>query len=179
MGPIERIPKAVTSAVRRVVLRHPRSIACEVWRRRVKRPQRDVTGVDEMLVGGLPTLGGMGVLSAEDEEDIEYLPLGPARLLFCDDAPGGMALNDRGTAVTPVESLDAQVEAVADPGEPSHYTVGLHDLVLLMPGLGVVIAYTVEAIPTPTTISPHVRRLTLHQRDDLTHIAPFDGAGAP
>lgn len=180
MTPIERIPNAVMTTVRRVVLRHPRSMPCEVWRRQVRRKQAGTTGVQEALMAGLPTMGGMGVLSAEDEDDIEYVPLGAGRLLFCDDAPpGGMVMNDRGNAAVPVESVDAQIEALADPSDAAHYTVGLHDLVLLMPGIGAVVAFTAEVIPTPSPITPHVRRLTLHRRDDLTHIAPWSGAGSP
>lgn len=173
MTMIERIPTAVSLALRRVVLRHPRSLDCQVWRRVVTRPTAGVTGVMEQIMGGLPTLGGMGMLSAEEETSIEYQPLGPARLLFCDTAPPMSTLTDRGNSTVAAEVVDAQVEPLADPGADGHFTPTKGDLVLVLPGLGAVVAFTVEAIPTPTVISPMVRRLTLNRRDDLMNLEPF------
>jgi hypothetical protein len=173
MTMIERIPVAVSLALRQVVLRHPRGLDCQVWRRVVTRPAAGMTGVMEQIMGGLPTLGGMGVLSAEEEPSIEYQPLGAGRLLFCDTAPPMSMMNDRGTGTLAAETVDAQVEALASPGTPEHYTPTKGDLVLLLPGLGAVIAFTVEAVPTPTVIAPMVRRLTLQRRDDLSHLEPF------
>jgi hypothetical protein len=173
MTMIQRIPAAVSLALRQVVLRHPRGLDCQVWRRVVTRPTAGVTGVMEQIMGGLPTLGGMGVLSAEEEPSIEYQPLGAGRLLFTDQAPPMSVLNDRGNATVAAETVDAQVEPLANPGTPEHFEPAKGDLVLLLPGLGAVIAFTVEAIPTSTVIAPMVRRLTLQRRDDLTHLEPF------
>ena len=176
MTMIERIPGAVSIALRRVVLRHPRGLNCQVWRRSVTRPTAGVTGVTgvmEQILGGLPTLGGMGVLSAEEEPSSEYQPLGAGRLLFCGTAPPMSTMNEHGNATVAAETVDAQVEPLADPGTPEHYTPKKGDLVLLQPGAGAVIAFTVEAVSTPTVISPMVRRLTLQRRDDLMHLEPF------
>lgn len=173
MTMIERIPAAVSLALRRVVLRHPRSLNCEVWRRAVTRPAAGVTGVMEQIMGGLPTLGGMGVLSAEEETSIKYQPLGAARLLFCDTAPPMSALTDRGNSTVAAEAVDAQIEPLADPETAAHFVATKGDLVLLVPGLGAVVAFTVEGVLTPTTIAPMVRRLTLQRRDDLMHLEPF------
>lgn len=173
MTMIERIPAAVSLALRQVVLRHPRGLDCQAWRRVVTRPAAVVTGVMEQIMGGLPTLGGMGVLSAEEEPSIEYQPLGAGRLLFCGTAPPMSTMNDRGNATVAAETVDAQVEPLTDSGTPGHFTLTKGDLVLLQSGLGAVVAFTVEAVSTPTAISPMVRRLTLQRRDDLMHLEPF------
>ena len=51
----------------RVVSGHPNAWECQIFRRVVNR-----VAPDGGEVGGLPTLGGLGVISGEDEPDLRY-----------------------------------------------------------------------------------------------------------
>lgn len=173
---IERIPDAVSKSARIVTLRHPRSMRCEIWRRIVTRPQSGITGVMEAMLDGAPTMGGMGVLAADDEPEITYERKGDARLLFVGGVREPLPVVDRDNSLAQPEAVSAHIEAVADPDTPAHFTPERGDLVVVLPGMGVVIAFTVEGIESPTTISAYVRRFVLQRRDELDHLQPFKGA---
>ena len=66
---LTNVPSAVNRMARNVVINHPNTWECQVFRKRVTR-------TDGAPVGGLPTMGGLGVLDSEDEESIDYDHLG-------------------------------------------------------------------------------------------------------
>ena len=164
------IPRSINRAARNVTLRHPSSMPCSVWRRRVTRVDPASPGAP--LMGGMPTLGGMGVLTADDEPQIEYVELGDARVLVTGQfQPGDMV--ERGDAMQQAVMQEAQIEAIADPGSDGYFTPDRGDLVAILPGMGVVLAYSVEGISGAVNIPPYVRKFQLSPRDDLHHLEPF------
>lgn len=176
---LNSVPIAVTSNTRQVVLRHPNTMPCTVFRKVVKRVEtageldpNSPTPNDPSEMGGAPTLGGMGVLRSEDEADFEYVPLGEGRCLFAGPfMPND--LNERDDAVLQQNMQEAQVEPLADPGTPEWFMADTTDLVMITPGLGVVLAYEVATATGMSNIPPYVRKLVLNPRDDLHHLDPF------
>lgn len=176
---LNSVPIAVSGNTRQVVLRHPNTMPCTVFRKVVTRvePQSDTdpespTPNDPSVMGGMPTLGGMGVLRSEDEADFEYVPLGEGRCLFAGPyVPND--LNERDDAVLQQPMQEAQVESLAAPGTPDHFVADIGHLVLITPGLGVVLAYEVATATGMSNIPPYVRKLVLNPRDDLHHLDPF------
>lgn len=177
---LNSVPSAVNSHTRLVVLRHPNTMPCTVFRKVVKRietleeidPVNNPDNTDHSEMGGMPTLGGMGVLRSEDEADFEYEPLGEARCLFAGPyVPNDM--NERDDAVLQQNLQEAQVECLADPGTPEHFVTDTSDLVMITPGLGVVLAYDVATAMGQSNIPPYVRKLVLNPRDDLHSLEPF------
>ena len=66
----EVIPITINRAARAVVLNNPNSFHANCIRKVFNRP--------EPIVMGLPTLGGLGVVSQDDEYDVDFISLGNA-----------------------------------------------------------------------------------------------------
>lgn len=169
------VPMAINRSTRLVVLRHPNSIPCTVWRKRVVRVEVDPTSGLPSEMGGAPTMGGMGVLRSEDEADYEYDELGPAKTLLCGIfQPADM--NDRDNLLIAPNAQEVQVECLdptADLPNPPQFTVDVGDLIFLEMGMGVIVTFEVVNTTGSVNIPPYVRKLVVNPRDDLHHLEPF------
>lgn len=171
---LNQVPIGIRKHARLTVLKHPNNMDCTVWRKRVKRVEvNSVTG-DESLMGGAPTLGGMGVLRSEDEAEFDYEELGPGKILLV-----GMyqpaSENDQGSALLTQPMQEALVESTAELGQEAYFEADLGDMVFQQLGLGVFLAYSVEDIVGNVGIPPFTRKLVLQPRDDLHNLEPFLG----
>jgi hypothetical protein len=171
---LTQVPLAIRKHARLVVLRHPNNNECTVWRKKVKRVEVDTSTGGESLMGGSPTLGGMGVLRSEDEADFDYEELGPGKMLLT-----GMfqpsSENDQASALLSQPMQEAQVEPDAEPGQEAYFEPDVGDLVLQHIGFGVIIAFTIEDVIGNVGIPPYTRKLVLQPRDDLHSLEPFLG----
>lgn len=167
---LTKVPQAVTFSARRVVMRHPNSMDCYVWRMRVLRKELKPDGSPSEM-GGAPTLGGMGVLKSEDEADFDYVLMGEAKLLFA-GIQQPASINDRGNA-TEATLHEAQIACLADPGSAEYFEPDNQDLIALDLGFGVILAFTVEDITGNVLIPPYVRKYMLQPRDDLHALEPI------
>nr|WP_319566287.1 hypothetical protein [uncultured Rhodoferax sp.] len=169
---LNNVPIAIKNACRQVVLRHPNSMDCWVWRKQVTRVENDPdTGLPSTM-GGSPTLGGMGVLRSEDEADYDYVMLGEGKCM----ALGPYQPNDeveRGNALLQATQQEAQVVSLAGEGEPGHFIPDTGDMVMVTPGLAVVLVYDVATITGLANIPPYIQKLVLNPRDDLHSLTPF------
>lgn len=169
---LNQVPSAINRSLRQVVLRHPNSMPCTVWREQVTRVE-NVPGTETPNeMGGAPTLGGMGVLRSEDEAEFEYVELGEGAMLFSGPyQPADM--NDRDNALLQANAQEAVIESRAEPGATGHFVADVNDLVLLDMGLGVVMAFEVAGVTGSVHIPPYTRKLVLNPRDDLHNLEPF------
>lgn len=161
---LTQIPKNTNKAMRAVLLKHPNAVDVAVFRKKLNR-------LDDGVMGGLPTLGGLGVLDSEDEDDIDYVPLGDAKLLPCEAfQPSDMV--DRGDGIDASEGvmLSCMIEPVAKPESDEYFKLKTHDLVFLIIWEGVYVGYEVEGTETNINIPPFTRRYMLNKRDDLKFI---------
>lgn len=166
------VPSAINAASRQVTLRHPNAFDCVVSRKRVTRVETDANG-DPSEMGGDPTLGGMGVLRTEDEAEFEYEELGDAKLLFASPfAQQDMIEHDNATLVE--RQREVLIECVKKPGEEGFFVSDTADLVCIVLGPGVVIAYDIASVASPVALPPYERRYVLNPRDDLNYVAPFE-----
>lgn len=169
---LSNVALSVSQATRQVVLRHPNSFDCAVWRKKVTRVEVNPDTGQPGTMGGSPTLGGMGVLRSEDEDQIEFERMGAARCHFC----GIYQQTDqveRDNAVLPQPMHEAQVECLAEPGTAGHFLVDTNDLVLILLGLGTVLAFEVATLTGVANIPPYIRKLVLNPRDELHSLEPF------
>lgn len=167
------VPQAINASSRQVVLRHPNSFDCVVSRKRTLRSEVDPDTGAPSEMGGEPTMGGMGVLRAEDEAEFDYVELGPAKLLFA--APyQAMDTIDRDNALVPEAQREVLIEATAEPGTAGHFVADSQDLVVLTLAPGVLMAYEVGSVPGNVHIPPYTRRYVLNPRDDLAYVEPFE-----
>jgi hypothetical protein len=154
---IHAVPEGISRAARQMVMRHPNTMQCVVYRKKVLRES-------DSEVGGLPTLGGIGVLDSEDETAYEFEELGEGRIIFSGvygAASGNM--NDSGDGVTYAEgAMECRVEPVVE----GAFEAKKHDQIQVLPGNGFVIPYEVVGITSPTSIPPYVRKLIVESRQD-------------
>lgn len=166
---LNAVPAAINAASRQVTLRHPNSFPCVVSRKRVTRVEPDANG-DPNEMGGDPTMGGMGVLRTEDEAEFEYDELGEAKLLFA--APYSQQdMIERDNATLVERQREVLIECVKKPGEAGFFVADTSDLVCIEVGPGVIIAYDIATVASPTALAPYERRYVLNPRDDLNYVA--------
>jgi hypothetical protein len=153
------VPIRIQQAARAVTLKHPNSMPCTIYRKVLKRKNDE-----NETMGGLQTLGGLGVLTPEDEVEFEYVEIGAARLLLTTRYDGPIEMDDRKDSVAPgTDMQEALIEPVATPGFP----IKKYDLAAVMPGGGVVIALEIVSMPTMTAIYPYTTKYVVAPRDDL------------
>jgi hypothetical protein len=167
---LNNVPKTVNKSARIVVLRHPNAMDCQVWRKVVNRPDEPAAGGGlPVRVDSLPTIGGLGSTSKEDEADIDYELLGDAKAILTGIFAGN-SLMDADDAIEPtVPQQEALVESVDAP-ESGGFVVDKDDLVLLTPGGGVVLPFEVVDVIGTVNVPPYTRKFVLQPRDNLYHI---------
>ena len=148
-----------------VALKHPNSMEATVYRKVFKR-----TNATDETMGGLQTLGGLGVLTPEDEDEYEYQEIGEAKMLVVSRFDGEIDTTDREDSTVPgTEMQEAIIASVAYPP----FEIKKYDLVAAMPGGGVVIAFEILKLPTTIAIFPFTTKYVIAARDDLHSLTPW------
>lgn len=156
------VPNGLNKASRIVVLRHPNKQDATCYRKTVNRTAPET-------VGGMPTMGGMGVLDSEDEADFTYNEVGDVAVLFCGQyqaAMGNMVDADDGLNYAD-GIIEALIECVLDPGAAGYFTPDKNDVVMVMPGGGFVVPYEIVGVTGQVNIPPYTRRYLLQPRQDF------------
>lgn len=157
------IPTQISKAARQVTLRHPNSFTCDLWRKRVVR-----TSPDSM--GGLPTLGGLGVLDSVDEAEIDYDTLGEGKLLMLEPYQPS-SLNDKETTLDmQYPQMLVSIEPIAAPEDSDYFMPDKQDIVFLRIGSNIAIGFEIVDIVSNVNIAPYTRKYVLNKRDDLMYI---------
>jgi len=132
---------------------------CTIWRKRLLR-----AGPSGDEVGGIPNIGGLGVLDGEDEAEYEYDFVGDGKILFSAVWQGqGANWNDTDSGVIYDQApREAQIEFVEEVND----FVRKSDRVSVEPGGGIVLIYEVLGESSPINIPPYVRRYLLAARSD-------------
>lgn len=167
---ITSVPIKIVEAARAVTLRHPNAVDCVVLRKVLLTPP------DAEQMGGLPTLGGMGVLKSEDSPDFEYQKIGEGKILMTGQFSGG-EMTDQGDSILPdqpmqearIECADVVVDGIKQPGP----TINKGDLIGMMPGGGVLIGFEVVGQVGNVAIWPYVTKWVVAPRDELHDLEPW------
>ena len=135
--------------------------SCTVW-------QKVITRTTDTTLGGLPTIGGAGLLDSEDEADFEYVERGDAKIVFTGQFVGeGANWNDQDTGVIysspPTEAL---IECVLEPDADGFFVTVKPDMISVEPGGGIVLIYEVIGENSNINIPPYNRRYILAARSD-------------
>lgn len=159
---LNNVPTQMRRSGRLVTLKHPNSMDCTVWRKTVTRP------ADTGTMGGLPNVGGMGLLDGEDEADYDYEELGDAKIVFTGIYTGeGANWNDADTGLNyPAPPQEALIECVLDPSDPNYFTVEKPDRITVEPGGGIILPFEVLGESSAVNIPPYVRKYILAARSD-------------
>lgn len=157
---LTNVPKGINRMARNIVINHPNSFECQMYRKSVDR-------TNESLVSGMPTIGGLGVISAEDEENISYdflgngyalqaEPFSPSSMMERQDANNGFANEFR-----------FLIEPEQPTGMVGNFTVRKGDVMFIVISDDVKLAYEVVEPETVMNISPFAMRYVTNRRGDL------------
>lgn len=153
------VPSAVNRMARNVVMNHPNTWECQVFRKTVTR-----TGA---LVGGLPVLGGLGVMNSEDEDEVVWTWIGNGYALQA-EAFSPSAMMDRKDANNGSASeTKFLIEPEYPTGMPGNFDLRTHDVFYLVLSDDMKVAFEIIGIETVLNIPPYVTRYTANRRDDL------------
>lgn len=160
---ITNVPVRITQAALAVARRHPNSIDCVIFRKVLTAPAGE-------QMGGLPTLGGMGVMKSEDDPDFEYQRVGLGKILVTGQFSGG-EMSDQGDNIVPDQPMQEAQIVCADDLHP--FDVKKGDLVGMMPGGGVLIGFEIVGQTGAVNIYPYVTKWVISPRDELHDLAPW------
>lgn len=158
---LNNVPTGINRSARLVTLRHPNAMDCTVYRKVTNR----TAGTS---MGGMPTIGGLGIMDSEDEADYSYQEIGDARIVFtgqfvAPDNNWNEADTQIGYQDMPVEAL---IECVLDPSDPAFFVPDSRDMVMVQPGAGIALAYEVKSPVGNVNIPPYTRKYAMQPRSD-------------
>ena len=158
---LNNVPTQINRSSRLVTLRHPNSMDCTIYRTVVKR-------TDTGTMGGMPTLGGLGVLDSEDEADYEYQEVGDAKIVFTGQfqTQGNNWSETDDYLIGSEMPLEALIECVLEPSDPAFFIPANRDMVMVMPGAGIVIPYEIMGESGNVNIPPYTKKYALSPRAD-------------
>ena len=158
---LNNVPLAIRRSVRAVTLNHPNRMTCTVYRKVITRTAPDT-------LGGLPTLGGLGVLEDDDEADFDYQSLGDGVVVMLQVYQGGFRSDDNSLLDNPNTS---QQETLLEPLIDDGFTPKKHDLVSIVIG-DAVLPYEITDITGTVNIPPFTQKYVLQLRDELLYVTP-------
>lgn len=161
---LSAVPNSINRLARNVVLNHPNSFNCKVFRETVER-------VDTGTVAGLPTMGGLGVLDAEDEEKIRHDLVGSGFALPAEGFAPSPMMSAGDANFGPADEFRFLIEPEAESGAPGWFDVRKHDVMYLLLGTGPtppMIAFEIVGTETTSNIPPFTTRYICNRRDDLS-----------
>lgn len=155
------VPDAINRMARNVVIHHPNTLNCQVFRKSIDRNAPEESG--------MPTMGGLGVISSEDEEDISWEWLGNGYALPAEQfSPGQMMeRQDASNGPAGVDEFRYLIESEADAGTAGHFACAKGDVFYILIGDLMKLAYEIVDVETTVGIPPYTRRFICNRRDDL------------
>lgn len=160
---LHNVPTQINRLARNVVINHPNTFNCQVFRRVVTRTEGD-------SVGGLPTLGGLGEINANDEEEYTYEWVGNGYALPADQFQAASMMDRRDANNGAINEFRFLIEPEATAGDPAWFEPKKDDVMYLLLGLeptDAKLAFEVVDIETTSNISPFTQRFICNRRDDL------------
>lgn len=152
---LNMVPETINRMARTVVINHPNTFNCICVRQRVTRTAAS-------SVGGLPTLGGLGVISSDDEEQITWDLLGNGYAMKAEPFQASMMM-DRQDANN--GALD-EFKFLIEPESPGAFAPKKKDVFYLIIGT-VRLAYEIVGVETTSDIPPYTQRYICNRRDDM------------
>ncbi|NDI85076.1 hypothetical protein [Undibacterium crateris] len=163
---LNSIPKQIAKGARSVTLKHPNAFDCDAYRKVLSR------GSDGQM-GGVPTMGGLGVLDSEDEDDVDWHLLGDCKMLQVGTFEPS-SFNDRETTLdVKYTQMIALIESLADPDTKEYFIADKHDVIFINISESVAIGFEIVDIIGDINIAPYTRKYVLEKRDELLYVNGF------
>jgi len=159
---LNNVPMGINAMARNVIINHPNAFNCEVYRRQVLRP--------DSQAGGAPTLGGMMVLSMDDEQEIEWVLAGLGYALPSEQFQPASMMDRRDANNGYGEEFRFLIEPEETIGNPGGFEIKKNDVIYLVLGEGPEaprLAYEIVDVEAVVNVPPYVPRYVTNRRDDL------------
>lgn len=166
------VPAGINAMARNVIMNHPNAFNCHVYRRQMMRQDPEV--------GGAPALGGMMVLSADDEQDIEWSMVGMGFALPAEQFQPASMMDRRDANTGSGDEFRFLIEPEEMIGNPGGFEIKKNDVFYIILGEGDAaprLAYEIVDVETVVNVPPYVPRYVTNRRDDLA--LDDDGEAAP
>lgn len=160
----------INRANRQRTLREPNAIDCVLFTKQVERTSEGAS------FDGYPDLGGVGVISDEDEVNYSWVYACDARIHFAQGwaAPLGNTA-DNGSRLDYAEGVtEASIEPIIDPGQPGYVQPAKRMLVALLMGDGLIINYEIVDVTGNVNIPPYTRKYLVNPRPDEAATADME-----
>ena len=135
------VANKIAANVRRIVINHPNALECLALRKQVTRADPK-------------SMGGMRVLSSEDEHEVEYTELGAGYVVFADQFQGGGLFDSSDAVLGDSEEYRFLIEPEVSDSEPGHWTPQKRDIIYLVFSDSVRIAYELVGHTSPVNMPP-------------------------
>lgn len=167
---LNNVATAVNRADRQRVRRHPNSLDCVLFSKRVDRED------DGQAFDGSPLLGGAGMLSSEDEVNYTWVQATDARISFAQGfaAQLGNTSDDGRRLNYEDQVLEASIEPEHEPGSEGYVQPVKDMLVAVLVGGGVIVNYQIVDVTGEINIPPYTRKYLLNPRPDEAPTAELD-----
>lgn len=159
---LNTVAVAISKANRQRTLREPNSIDCVLFTKQVSRAS------DSASYDGYPTLGGLGVMTDEDEVEYEWVEACDARIAFSPgyQAPLGNTSDDGSRLDYQDGIIEASIEPINEPGTPGYVEPDKRMLVAVLVGGGVIVNFEIVGVTGTVNIPPYTRKYLLNPRPD-------------
>ena len=162
---LHNVPDTINRLSRLTVLNHPNAWGAFILRKRVDR-------IGTATVGGLPTLGGLAVLSSEDEEKIAYDHVGNVSALSAELFTSPSSIQDRrDLSMGAIDEYRFLIEPEPEPGTSEWFEVKNRDIMYLVLGVDFETApkaaYEIVDIETTSNIPPYTQRYVCNRRSEM------------
>ncbi|NYT68793.1 hypothetical protein [Pusillimonas noertemannii] len=156
---------------RNVIINHPNTFNCQVFRKRVTRPGPES--------GGMPTMGGLAVMSSDDEEQVKWEFIGNGYTMQAEQFNPSVMMDRMDANNNSGDEFRFLIEPAEAPGMPNSFEVKKNDVALIMLGEGVRVAYEVVQVETTINIPPYVMRYVMNRRGDMDTFSALDFEPGP
>lgn len=156
---LTNVPQGVSRMARNVIINHPNTFNCQVFRKKITRPGPES--------GGMPTMGGLAVMSSDDEEQIEWEFIGNGYAMQAEQFGPAVMMDRMDANNNAGDEFRFLIEPEEAPGLPESFEVKKNDIALILLGEEVRIAYEVVQVETTINIPPYVMRYVMNRRGDL------------
>ena len=163
---LNSVPSQIAKGARAVTLRHPNAYEGSAYR-------KVITRTAPTQLGGVPTMGGLGVLDSEDEAEFELHELGQCMILMVGQYQPS-SLNDRERIVDmQYPQTLTLIEPLAESDEEGYFMPDKHDVVFIHIIEGTAIGFEILDIVGDVNIPPYTRKYVIEKRDELTYLDGF------
>lgn len=167
---LKNVTTSVNRLVRNVVMNHPNTFNCEIYRKHLLR-----SGDNEDEAVGKSTFGGMGVLGSDDEENYEYEYMGNGFALPADQFSPAPMTDWHDANIGAESEFRFLIELEPQASDDSYFELKNHDIIYLLLGEWpncARLAYEIVGTETTSNIPPYTIRWVCNRRDDLHMPAP-------